>query len=129
MKNWTKCLMAALLAWPVGLALAQTKPTAGTAKPTPLIHPGGASTSPNPGLTQNNSNLHLVNVRLRQQMRQVRMDTRTGKITKEQAKAYWEKFKAIRVQELQFFRQNGQKEITANQKSQLNAILDQNNGI
>jgi hypothetical protein len=69
-----------------------------------------------------------VNVRLRQQMRQVRKDLKAGKITKDQAKAAWEKFKGIRVQELQFFKQNGQKEITADQKNQLNAILDKNTG-
>lgn len=72
-----------------------------------------------------NSNIHSVNTRLRQQMRQVRQDLRDGKLTKEQVQASWEKFKSIRRQELEFFRQNGRKDITDNQRAQLNASLDQ----
>jgi hypothetical protein len=127
MKNWIKWLTVFILVIPMGIGLAQTKPTGlkGTPQTTPVIHSGtGGSTQ---GIASN-SNVHSVNVRLRQQMRQVRKDLKAGKITKDQAKAAWEKFKGIRVQELQFFKQNGQKEITADQKNQLNAILDKNTG-
>ena len=128
MKSLIKCSMAVLLAWPATMALAQTKPgpVKGTAQPTPIIHAGGPGNTMAGGLGQN-SNIHSVNVRLKQQMRQVRKDLKAGKLTKDQAKAAFAKFKSIRQQELQFFRQNGKKEITSDQKNQLNAALDQNN--
>ena len=82
-----------------------------------------------PGALAQNSNLHSVNLRLHRQMRQIQKDLRTGKITKAQAKAAWEKLKTVRRQELEYFHKNGQKEITADQKNQLNTTLDDNSGI
>ncbi len=70
--------------------------------------------------------MRSVNAQVRAQMRQIQKDLKTGKITKEQAKAAWENLKAIRQQEKEFFHQNGQKEITADQKNQLNQILQSN---
>jgi len=116
----------------VGAAWAQTGEVngAGTAfgkaKPTPIVwpkgKPGAASAVHAPAP---NTNMHGLNMKLRQQMRQVRIDLKAGKLTKEQAKAAFEKLKAVRMQENQYFRQNGQKDITADQKSQLEQMLDQ----
>ncbi len=70
--------------------------------------------------------MHAVNLVIRQQMRQIPKDLKAGKITKAQAQADWENLRNIRKQELEYFKQNGQKEITANQKSQITASLNQN---
>ena len=59
-------------------------------------------------------------------MRQVHQDLKAGKLTPEQAKAQMEKLKDLRKQELEFFRQNGQKEITADQRSQLEGKMTSN---
>ena len=72
-----------------------------------------------------NSNIHHVNQRLRAQLRQIHKDLRDGKINHAQAVAAREKIKTIRKQELEFFRQNSQKEITVEQKRQLDAKLDE----
>jgi hypothetical protein len=69
-----------------------------------------------------------VNIILRQQMRQVQKDRKSGKLTEAQAKAAWENLKSIRLQELEYFKQNGQKEVTSEQKSQLTGVLNQNAG-
>lgn len=106
-----------LLALAISPAFAQNKP-------------GGAGRvqnhPPKPPIQALNSNLHSVNIRLRQQMRQIQRDLKAGKITKDQAKAAWEKLRSVRRQELEYFRQNGQKEITADQKGQLSSVLDRN---
>jgi len=133
--NWMVAAAGtALSAWMAGAAWAQnqtggvngTGTALGKAKPTPIVWPKGKA--PAPGISHApapNTNMHGVNVKLRQQMRQVRMDFKAGKLTKEQAKAAFEKLKAVRMQENQYFRQNGQKDITADQKSQLEQMLDQ----
>ena len=71
-----------------------------------------------------NSNMHALNNEIRLQIRQIHQDLKAGKLTPEQAKARLEKLKDIKKQELEFFRQNGQKEITASQKSQLEKMLN-----
>jgi len=71
------------------------------------------------------SNIRSVNVQLKQQMRQLQNDEKSGKLTQAQARIVWEKLKNIRRKELEFFRQNGQKELTADQKTQLNQVLIQ----
>jgi hypothetical protein len=71
------------------------------------------------------SNIHAVNVQLRRQMSQLKKDAKSGKVTQDQAKIIFEKLKAVRKQELEYFRLNGQKEVTADQKAQLNQLLAQ----
>jgi hypothetical protein len=71
------------------------------------------------------SNVHDVNVQLRQQMAQLRKDVKSGKISQDQAKVIFGKLKEVRKQELEYFRLNGQKEVTADQKTQLNQLLSQ----
>jgi hypothetical protein len=94
-----------------GMGFAQTKPVSSSYS----AHSSGKF----------NSSVHTVNVQLRQQMRQVRMDVKSGKLTQAQAKEVWERLKNVRVQELEFFKQNGQHEVTEDQKSQLSQILSQ----
>ena len=106
-----------------GLVFAQNKPSAPPVlpqRPSPLIRQDQAR-----GV---GSNVHSLNLILRQQMRQVQKDRKSGKLTKAQTEAAWEKMKFIRQQELQYFKQNGEREITANQKNQLTTTLNQNAG-
>ena len=70
------------------------------------------------------SNMHALNNEIRHRLRQIHKDLKSGKLTPDQAKAQMEKLKMARKQELVFFRQNGQKEITADQKSQLDQMLN-----
>jgi hypothetical protein len=123
-----------------GWALAQIKPAA---LPTPA-HSTFSTGSPQSGFAQPTSqgngianktishgsmqgpNMHAVNLIIRQQMRQIPKDLKSGKITKAQAQAAWENLRNVRKQELEYFKQNGQKEITVTQKSQLTATLNQN---
>ncbi len=114
MKVHKSCLLLVLLVGLVASVQAQVK-TAGSNK---------ASTR----VAVSNSNIHSVNIVLRQQMRQIPKDLKAGKITKAQAQAAWENLKNVRRQELEFFKQNGQKEITPEQKTQLEQTLSQNTG-
>jgi hypothetical protein len=70
------------------------------------------------------SNTHQVNLMLRQKMNQLRKDVKSGKVTQEQAKVLFEKFKNIRRQELEYFHQNGQRDLTASQQAQLEQSLN-----
>ncbi len=72
------------------------------------------------------SNMHGVNLQLRAQMRQIQKNLKAGKITKAQAQAARENLRNVRKQELEFLRQGNQKDITTDQKSQLQGLLDQN---
>ena len=71
------------------------------------------------------SNIHTINVQLRQQMSQLRKDTKSGKLTQDQSNVIFEKLKAIRKQELEYFHLNGQREVTADQKAELGQLLAQ----
>ncbi len=70
--------------------------------------------------------MHGVNLQLRAQMRQIQKNLKAGKITKAQAQAARENLRNVRKQELEFLRQGNQKDITTDQKSQLQGLLDQN---
>lgn len=74
------------------------------------------------------SNAQSVNARVMAQKKQIKKDLKSGKMTRAQAQAAWDSLKTIKKQELEFMRQNGQKEITDDQKNQLNTQLDQTNG-
>jgi hypothetical protein len=54
-----------------------------------------------------------------------RREVKSGKLTKSQARAVREQVKAIRIQELQFFKENGNKQLTTDQLTQLNNSLTQ----
>ncbi len=100
----------------------QSKP-ASTTQVTPIVHHLVSNQVSRAG-----SNIHSVNIVLRQQMRQIQKDRKSGKLTEVQAKAAWENLKSLRRQELEYFKQNGEKEITSEQKSELTSALSQNAG-
>ena len=67
-----------------------------------------------------------VNARLKQQLEQIQKDFHAKKLTQAEANTARATVKSIRQQELQFFKTNGNKNLTAAQESQLNASLDAN---
>jgi hypothetical protein len=75
--------------------------------------------------TTPSSNLHTINVQIRKQRIQIHKGLKSGQLTKAQAKSQMTQLKNIRLQENQFFHQNGQKEITLDQKNQLQQELNQ----
>jgi hypothetical protein len=58
-------------------------------------------------------------------MGEINKDAKSGKLTKTQAQSAREQVKSIRIQELQFFKANGNKELTSTQLTQLNQSLSQ----
>jgi|SRR5580658_6708552 hypothetical protein len=112
-----------LIAFGPGISWGQVKQplAAGQASSTSQGNPKSAS-------AKSGSNIHSVSLLLMAQKRQIRNDLHSGKLTKEQAQTAWENLKTARKQELEFQRQNGQKEITDDQKTQLNETLAKNTG-
>ena len=88
----------------------------------PILAQGKTGAPPNP-------NLHEVSVKIKQQMRQIQKDRKSGKLTPAQAKAALGNLKTVRRLELEYFHQNGAKEISVQQKDQLDTMLGQNNPI
>ncbi|GEM_PF-6521273 len=72
-----------------------------------------------------NSNQHGINLQIRERMAQIRKGLKSGRLTRGQAKTEMASLKDIRRQELEYFRQNGRKEITLDQKNQLQQQLGQ----
>ncbi len=95
--------------------------------PTPNHNPGFKGT-PSGKLQPTGPNMHAINLRVRSQLQQVHEDLRSGKLTNDQAKAIMIKLKSVRQLELKFFRENNQREITTEQKNQIDTVLDQTNG-
>lgn len=90
--------------------------------------PSGRRIHSSPRTPTTHSNQHSVNTRLRAMKRQVTVGLRSGKLTKEQAQKALDNLRTVRRRELEYFRQNGKKEITSEQKDKLNTLLDQTNG-
>ena len=109
-----------IFAGTAGWALGQSQPAPASSNSAPLHH---ASFQPRGGSLQN-SNMHLFNNKVRAVMRQIQKDKKSGKLTQDQAKAQLEKLKLARKRELQFFKKNDQKEITADQKTELEKMLN-----
>jgi hypothetical protein len=134
MKSFFIFTASIYLAW-TGSAWAQNKPGSPSIslqfKSTPVIGGpvNGVAKFSDIHSPAQDSNAHSMNLVLRHQMRHISKDFKNGKITKIQAQTAWENLKNIRKQELGFFKQNGKKEITAGQKSQLTAALNQNSSI
>jgi hypothetical protein len=116
MKIVTTYVMAAVMALPVGFAFAQNQ-QGPKAKPTHVSLGKGDI---------KNSHLHQVNLRIQDQKRQIAKDLKAGKLTKEQAKEAFLKLKETRKKELEFTRQNRNKELTGEQKGHLDKMLDGN---
>jgi hypothetical protein len=53
-------------------------------------------------------------------------DKKSGKITPQQADSLKASLKSVRQQEVTYLKQNSNHELTADQESQLNALLDKN---
>jgi hypothetical protein len=119
MKRITSLSLAVMMALPVGLAFAQNQQGGPKARPTQVSLGKG---------NIKNSHLHQVNLRIRDQKRQIAKDLKAGKLTKEQAKASFLKLKDARKKELEFTRQNRNKELTTEQRGHLDKMLDQNGG-
>jgi hypothetical protein len=73
-----------------------------------------------------NPQAHQINLRLRNQWMLVQQGLKSGKFTKAQGTTYRASLKAIREQEVGFFKQNKNHELTTDQVSQLNTALNQN---
>lgn len=73
-----------------------------------------------------NPQAHQINLRLRNQWVLVQKGIKSGKFTKEQGATYRASLKAVREQEVGFFKQNKNHELTTDQVSQLNTTLNQN---
>ena|ERR1700733_10199177 len=67
---------------------------------------------------------HLFNVQLMNTLNTIGKDIKSGKLTKSQAQVLRGQVKAIRVQEIQFMKENGNKQLTAAQITQLNQQLN-----
>lgn len=109
MKRWKVLVVA------VGLAC----PTLGLGAAAPPI-------SKTPPLVR--TNLHGVNLQIREQMVGIRKGLKRGRLTRDQARAWMARLKDVRRQENRFFLQNGRKEITDDQKNQLNSLLNRASG-
>ncbi len=82
--------------------------------------------NPAPLSGPNDPNTHVINLEIFKQMRQVRTDLKSGKLSKEQAKTEMVNIKSIRRQELEYFQQNGGKKLTDSQKNQVEQMLTKN---
>ncbi|HXL73950.1 MAG TPA: hypothetical protein VN963_10035 [bacterium] len=108
--------VAVLLAGSASLSWAQTK--------TPVVsHVSSGSFSQ--GNAAINTPTHTFNVELRKSMEQINKDTKSGKLSKTQAQTARAQVKGIRIQELQFFKENGNKQLTSEQLTQLDQSLSQ----
>ena len=67
-----------------------------------------------------------VHVRMHDQMMRIKEGVKSGKLTKDQAKALREVLKSVKTQMDADFQQNGKKELTEDQVKQLNQMLDEN---
>jgi hypothetical protein len=115
MRKITAYALAAVMVLPAGLAFAQNQAGGPKARPTHVSSGKGSI---------KNSNLHQVNLRIRDQKRQIAKDLRAGKITKEQAKTAFLKLKETKKKQLEFTRQNRNKELTVEQRGHLDRMLD-----
>ena|ERR1700722_14089066 len=69
---------------------------------------------------------HSVNLRLKTEWKEIQLGIKSGKISKSQGDSFRAQLKGVRQQETAFFKQNGKHEITTDQQTQLNALLDKN---
>jgi len=67
---------------------------------------------------------HKVHQRIRQEIRHIQMDEKSGKITAAQAQALKAKLKGVHDQQKSFYQQNHGGDLTATQSQQLNQSLD-----
>lgn len=97
---------------------------ASTTQPTPVTHP--AISSMNKPATAADPGVHQINLRLRTQWSLIQKELHANKITPQQAITLRASLKAVRQQEVGFFKQNGSHTLTTAQLSQLNQALNAN---
>ncbi len=85
-------------------------------QPTPGTNLSGNSATPHPLLRQ-------VNLAMKQQWQKIMADQKSGKLTLDQSKALREKLKDIHTQEVGFFKNDPNHELTSDQAAQLNQQL------
>lgn len=112
MKKLILSLMAILFLGVTGLATAQTGPAK---TPRAVTH----SNAKNP-------NAHALHKRVKQQMRQIQVDLKAGKITQAQAKAKRDNLMALHKQIREMRNLNGGRDLSDDQAKQFNASLDKN---
>jgi ATP:corrinoid adenosyltransferase len=72
-----------------------------------------------------NNPIYIFNAKYRKSIYQMNHDIGLGKLTQAQGQSLKEQLRAIRVQELQFFKLNGNRQLTSEQLTQLNQSLAQ----
>ncbi len=81
--------------------------------------------SPNPQDVSKLPNLQKFLGQFKDRMKQLSLDVRDGKITKEQAHAEQKKLSKIHRQAFQFYQDNGKKDLTLSQEEQVEQALRQ----
>ncbi|HVZ79172.1 MAG TPA: hypothetical protein VHE12_00065 [bacterium] len=71
-------------------------------------------------------NVHQFDIRLRIQFRLVQKGLKTGKLTQEQADTLKSSLRSARQQENEMLQQDGHRDLTKDQMTQLNTLLDKN---
>ena len=102
-----------LLMGTASLTFAQTK--------TPVAGHGSSAFSSQNSVSKGPT--HTFNIQLRKSINEINNDTKSGKLTKTQALSARGQIKTIRIQELEFFKANGNKQLTSDQLTQLNQSL------
>jgi len=69
---------------------------------------------------------HSVHVRIRTQIRDIKMSLKSKKLSPSEAKNLKLSLLKVRKQELVFLKQNGSQDLTSDQKSQLDQMMDKN---
>jgi hypothetical protein len=111
MKKLMAGLLSLLFMAVAGFSLAQdTTPTAGTS----IVAPQGKSE---------------IRGRFKLQRNRIQQGLKSGVLSKDQAAGLMEKLKSIMDQAKAFFLQNGKKSLTADQKAQINQLLDENSKV
>jgi hypothetical protein len=83
--------------------------------PTPSLKTGGPR-----------QNMLQINMRFSDQWKKISVEQKSGKISSEQVKSLIGSLKSIHIKERTFLRQDGRNDLTADQTSELNQLLDAN---
>lgn len=69
-------------------------------------------------------NFYTINLRFNQMMKKMKTDLLAGTITQAQATAIHNQIKAARLQEINYFKQNGNSDLTSDQTSQVTQLMN-----
>jgi hypothetical protein len=96
------------------VSLGDTSPATNSPSNTPIVKTG------------KHQNMFLINMRFRDQWKQIAMGEKSGKISSQQVSSFKESLKTIHLKEREFLKQDGKSDLTSDQTSQLNQMLDAN---